>query len=82
VTDMGQSGVVGVIRGRQRSGNVSKVIAMRADMDALPIAEATGLELSIRHTGQNARVRSRRSHGNVARRRPRWRRRATSPVLP
>lgn len=44
VTGMGQSGVVGVIRGRQKSGNVSKVIAMRADMDALPIAEATGLK--------------------------------------
>ncbi len=41
VTGIGRSGVVGVIRGRK--GKSSKVIGMRADMDALPIEEATGL---------------------------------------
>src|SRR5690606_3146844 len=40
VTGIGKTGVVGVIKGRgQTSG---KVVGMRADMDALPITEATG----------------------------------------
>jgi hippurate hydrolase len=41
VTGIGRSGVVGVIRGRKGPSN--KVIGLRADMDALPIEEATGL---------------------------------------
>ncbi len=41
VTGIGRTGVVGVIRGKRGPG--SKVIGMRADMDALPIMEATGL---------------------------------------
>ena len=40
VTGMGRTGVVGVIRGRQTASG--KVIGLRADMDALPIKEATG----------------------------------------
>src|SRR5580658_3461908 len=40
VPGIGRTGVVGVIRGR-KAGN--KVIGMRADMDALPIEEETGL---------------------------------------
>ena len=39
VTGLGRTGVVGVIRGRLPG---SKVVGMRADMDALPILEATG----------------------------------------
>jgi len=40
VPGIGRTGVVGVIRGR-KAGN--KVIGLRADMDALPIEEETGL---------------------------------------
>jgi amidohydrolase len=40
VPGIGRTGVVGIIRGR-KSG--SKVVGMRADMDALPIEEETGL---------------------------------------
>ena len=40
-TGIGRTGVVGVVRGRA-SGS-GRVIGLRADMDALPIAEATGL---------------------------------------
>jgi amidohydrolase len=40
VPGIGRTGVVGVIRGR-KAGN--KVIALRADMDALPLEEETGL---------------------------------------
>src|SRR5487761_2032400 len=41
VTGIGRTGVVGVIKGRK--GSSGKVIGLRADMDALPILEATGL---------------------------------------
>ena len=40
-TDIGRTGVVGVIKGRLTTSN--KVIGLRADMDALPIYEDTGL---------------------------------------
>src|ERR1041385_7682650 len=40
VPGIGRTGVVGVIRGRKGSG---KTIGLRADMDALPIEEATNL---------------------------------------
>ena len=40
-TGIGRTGVVGVIRGRKSGSN--KVIGLRADMDALPIEEITGL---------------------------------------
>ena len=39
-TGIGRTGVVGVIRGRKTT--TGKVIGLRADMDALPIAEKTG----------------------------------------
>ena len=41
VTGLGKTGVVGVIRGRRQG--TPKVVGMRADMDALPIEEATNL---------------------------------------
>jgi amidohydrolase len=41
VEGIGRTGVVGVIRGRQTGSG--RTIALRADMDALPITEATGL---------------------------------------
>jgi hippurate hydrolase len=41
VEGIGKTGVVGVIRGRAASSG--RVIGMRADMDALPIRETTGL---------------------------------------
>jgi amidohydrolase len=41
VTGIGRTGVVGVIRGR---GKGAHTIALRADMDALPIIEATGAD--------------------------------------
>jgi hippurate hydrolase len=39
VTGIGRTGVVGIIRG---SGSGSRTIALRADMDALPLTELTG----------------------------------------
>src|SRR5215210_5244455 len=39
-TGIGRTGVVGVIKGRANGSG--KVIGIRADMDALPIEEATG----------------------------------------
>ena len=41
VTGIGRTGVVGVIRGK--SNTSGKVIGLRADMDALPIHEQTGV---------------------------------------
>ena len=41
VTGIGRTGVVGIIKGKSDASG--KVIGLRADMDALPIEEATGL---------------------------------------
>ena len=49
VTGFGQTGVVGVIEGRSQDSG--KVIGFRADMDALPIPEATGLPHASTHPG-------------------------------
>lgn len=50
LTGLGRTGVVGVINGR--SGNCSRTIALRADMDALPIVETTGLNYASRDAGK------------------------------
>ncbi len=49
-TGIGQTGVVGVIKGKQNTSG--KVIGLRADMDALPIFEATGLEYASKEAGK------------------------------
>ena len=53
VTGLGGTGVVGLIKGRraQAQGDV-KVIGLRADMDALPIQEATQLHYASRTPGK------------------------------
>ncbi len=49
-TGIGRTGVVGVIHGQ--STQSGKVVGLRADMDALPIHEATGLDYSSRNEGK------------------------------
>ena len=51
VTGMGQTGVVGVIKGRKPGGK-GGVIGMRADMDALPIEEETNLPYASKTPGK------------------------------
>jgi len=48
-TGIGRTGVVGVIKGK--SNTSGKVIGLRADMDALPIMEATGLDYASKTPG-------------------------------
>ncbi|WP_094463672.1 M20 aminoacylase family protein [Pannonibacter phragmitetus] len=50
VTGIGRTGVVGVIRGK--NGGAGRVIGLRADMDALPIAEMTGLPYASKTPGK------------------------------
>ncbi|MBN8511187.1 MAG: amidohydrolase [Burkholderiales bacterium] len=45
---LGRTGVVGTLR----SGHGTKAIGLRADMDALPITETTGLPYASRHPGK------------------------------
>ncbi|HVX76734.1 MAG TPA: M20 aminoacylase family protein [Bradyrhizobium sp.] len=52
-TGLGRTGVVGVIKGRKTAGNgEAKVIGLRADMDALPIEEATDLPYASKTPGK------------------------------
>jgi hippurate hydrolase len=50
VTGIGRTGVVGVIKGRK--GEAGKAIGLRADMDALPISEQTGLPYQSTNPGK------------------------------
>ncbi|HLJ00769.1 MAG TPA: M20 aminoacylase family protein [Bradyrhizobium sp.] len=53
VTGLGGTGVVGVIKGRKPLGNSRvKSIGLRADMDALPIEEETGLPYASKTSGK------------------------------
>ena len=49
-TGIGGTGVVAVIEGKANTSG--RAIGLRADMDALPIAEATGLEYASTHAGK------------------------------
>ena len=49
VTGIGRTGVVGIITGKTNSSG--KTIGLRADMDALPILEATGVEYASKIEG-------------------------------
>ena len=49
-TCIGRTGVVGVIKGRKCTSQ--RVVGLRADMDALPIMEATGLTYASKVDGQ------------------------------
>jgi amidohydrolase len=51
VTGLGKTGVVGVIKGRKPGNGEVKVLGLRADMDALPIEEATGLPYASKTPG-------------------------------
>ncbi len=52
-TGLGRTGVVGVIKGRKPAGNgEAKVIGLRADMDALPVEEATDLPYASKTPGK------------------------------
>lgn len=46
-TGVGRTGVVGILRG----GKTGRTVALRADMDALPVLEATGLPFASTATG-------------------------------
>ncbi len=50
VTGIGRTGVVGIIRGRTDTGG--RVVGLRADMDALPIIEATGVPYASKTHGK------------------------------
>jgi hippurate hydrolase len=50
VTGVGRSGVVGVVKGRSNASG--RVVALRADMDALPIQEGTGKPWASVHPGR------------------------------
>ena len=52
VTGIGQTGVVGVIKGNKPAGEGLKTIGLRADMDALPIDEQTNLPYASKNSGK------------------------------
>jgi hippurate hydrolase len=52
VTGLGRTGVVGVIKGNKPGKGEIRVIGLRADMDALPIEEATNLPYASKISGK------------------------------
>ena len=59
-----KTGVVGILRG----GRPGPVVAVRADLDALPIQERNDVPYKSRNDGREARLRPRRAHHDRARR--------------
>ncbi len=59
ITGMGRTGVVGLIKGRKPAaeGQDVRTLGLRADMDALPITEATGLAVCLEEPRRDARLR-------------------------
>jgi hippurate hydrolase len=53
ITGMGRTGVVGLIKGRKpvAEGQEVRTLGLRADMDALPITEATGVTYASKNPG-------------------------------
>src|SRR3974390_3747893 len=50
-TGLGKTGVVGVIKGKKAGNGDTKVIGLRADMDALPIEEDNNLPYASKTKG-------------------------------
>ena len=50
IEEFGKTGVVGIIQGKENKGQ-EKSIAIRADMDALPMTEKTNLPYSSKNEG-------------------------------
>jgi amidohydrolase len=50
-TEVGKTGVVGVLRGTASGEGPGHVVALRSDMDTLPVLEATGLPFASTDTG-------------------------------
>ena len=67
---IGKTGVVGLLHGAKGPAmSADKRVLLRADMDALPILEATGAALRLADARRHARLRPRRPHHAAARRR-------------
>ena len=79
-TSIGRTGVVGVIRGEK--GSSTRAIGLRADMDALPIEEATNLPIAPVSRAKCTPAVTTAIRRCCSARRGAWPRRATSPAMP
>ena len=78
VEGVGRTGVVGVIKGRSDSSG--RVIGLRADMDALPVTEVTGLPYASLTPGACMPAAMTGTPPCCSARRSTWPRPATSPA--